>query len=99
MPIVLISEALLRRQTVTDGRLLRDRVLCEFCERMNPRKRTFRISTIVDGKQFRMTLGYWPLMSLDEARAVVERDYCSSLDRHALCDSFFLQAGADIGAA
>jgi hypothetical protein len=28
VPIVLISESLLRRSTVNDGRLLRDRVLC-----------------------------------------------------------------------
>jgi len=69
MPIVLISESLLRRSTITDGRIFRDRVLCGFCVRMNPRKRTFRIATSVAGKQFRMTLGYWPLMSVDEARA------------------------------
>jgi integrase len=69
VPIVLISESLLRRSTVTDGRILRDSVLCGFCVRMNPRKRTFRIATSVLGKQFRMTLGYWPLMSVDEARA------------------------------
>jgi len=53
MPIVLISESLLRRRTATDGRLLRDRVLCGFCVRMNPRKRTFRIATSVAGEQFR----------------------------------------------
>ena len=69
MPIVLISESLLQRSTAIDGRLLRDRMLCGFCVRMNPRKRTFRIATSVAGKQFRMTLGYWPLMSVDEARA------------------------------
>ena len=69
MPIVMISESLLRRSTAIDGRLLRDRVLCGFCVRMNPRKRTFRIATSVAGKQFRMTLGYWPMMSVDEARA------------------------------
>ena len=69
MPIVLISESLLQRSTVADGRLLRDRVLCGFCVRMNARRRTFRIATSVAGKQFRMTLGSWPLMSVDEARA------------------------------
>ena len=68
MPIVLISESLLRRSTAIDGRLLRDRVLCGFCVRMNARRRTFRIATSVAGKQFRMTLGYWPLMSVEEAR-------------------------------
>jgi integrase len=66
----MITEALLQRSTFSDGRLLRDRVLCGFCVRMNRRKRTFRIATSVAGKQFRMTLGYWPLMSVDEARTL-----------------------------
>ena len=70
MPIVLITESMLIRSTVTDGRILRDRVLCGFCVRMNARRRTFRVATSVAGKQFRMTLGYWPLMSVDEARAL-----------------------------
>lgn len=69
MSIVLISEALLRRSSLCDGQLLRDGVLCGFCVRMNARRRTFRVATSVAGKQFRMTLGYWPLMSVDEARA------------------------------
>jgi hypothetical protein len=34
MQIVLISEALLLRSTLSDGRILRDRVLCGFCVRM-----------------------------------------------------------------
>ena len=67
--IVLISESLLRRSTALDGRLLRDRMLCGFCVRMNPHKRAFKVATSVLGKQFRMTLGYWPLMSVEEARA------------------------------
>lgn len=69
MTIVMISEALLRRSTVADGSLLRDKVLCGFCVRMNVRRRTFRVATSVAGKQFRMTLGYWPIMSVNEARA------------------------------
>lgn len=69
MTIVLISEAMLLRSTAADGRLLRDRMLSGFCVRMNARKRTFRVATSVAGKQFRMTLGYWPLMSVEEARA------------------------------
>ncbi|WP_066266824.1 Arm DNA-binding domain-containing protein [Hydrogenophaga palleronii] len=68
MPVVVISESLLRRSTAADGRILRDRMLCGFCVRMNARKRTFRIATSVAGKQFRMNLGYWPLMSVEEAR-------------------------------
>lgn len=43
MPIVLISESLLRRSTATGGHLLRDRVLCGCYVRMNAGKRTFRI--------------------------------------------------------
>jgi len=69
MPIVLISESLLLRSTVRDGSILRDRVLCGFCVRLNARKRTFLIATSVAGKQFRMMLGYWPLMTVDEARS------------------------------
>jgi hypothetical protein len=45
MPIVLISESLLRRSS-------------------------FKVASSVAGKQFRMVLGYWPLMSVDEARAL-----------------------------
>lgn len=70
MPIVLISESLLRRSNAADGRILRDRLLCGFCVRMNARKRTFKVATSVAGKQFRMVLGYWPLMGVDEARAL-----------------------------
>jgi integrase len=70
MPIVLISESLLHRSTVKDGRILRDRLLCGFCVRMNARKRSFKVATSVAGKQFRMILGYWPLMCVDEARAL-----------------------------
>jgi len=69
VPIVLISESLLRRSTATDGRILRDRVLCGFGVRLNARKRTFLIATSVCGRQFRMMLGYWPLMTVDEARS------------------------------
>ncbi len=61
MPIVLISESLLLRSTMADGRILRDRLLCGFCVRMNARKRTFKVATSVSGKQFRMMLGHWPL--------------------------------------
>ncbi|QIL83411.1 tyrosine-type recombinase/integrase [Diaphorobacter sp. HDW4A] len=69
MPIVLITESLLLRSGLTDGTILRDRMLSGFCIRMNARKRTFRVATSVAGKQFRMNLGYWPLMSVEEARS------------------------------
>lgn len=70
VPIVLISEPLLLRASARDGRILRDRVLSGFCVRLNARKRTFMVATSVSGKQFRMMLGYWPLMSVEEARAL-----------------------------
>jgi hypothetical protein len=49
MPIVLISESVLRRSTVKDERILRDRQLCGFCVRMNARKRSFMVATSVAG--------------------------------------------------
>ncbi len=66
--IVLISEALMLRASATDGRILRDRVLSGFGVRLNSRKRTFLIATSVSGRQFRMMLGHWPLMTVEEAR-------------------------------
>ena len=69
MPIVMISESLLLKTTATDGRILRDRVLSGFGVRLNARKRTFLIATSVAGEQFRMMLGHWPLMTVDEARS------------------------------
>lgn len=69
MPIVLITDSLLSRASATDGRILRDRMLSGFCVRLNARKRTFLIATSVSGVQFRMMLGYWPLMSAEEARS------------------------------
>ena len=64
-----ISESLLERSTATDGRIVRDRVLSGFGVRLNARKRTFLIATSVSGKQFRMMLGHWPLMTVAEARS------------------------------
>ena len=69
MPIVLITESLLIRSTVCDGRIFRDWVLRGFCVRLNTRKRSFLIVASVAGKQFRMMLGYWPLMPVNEARS------------------------------
>ena len=74
MPIVLITESLMLRSAVSDGRILRDRMLGGFCVRMHARRRTIRVATSASGKQFRMTLGYWPLMRVDEARARVLRE-------------------------
>ncbi len=64
----MISESLLSRATARDGRILRDRVLSGFCVRLNARKRTFMVATSVKGEQFRMMLGHWPMISVNEAR-------------------------------
>ena len=69
MGIVMITEPLLKKAAATDGRILRDRVLSGFGVRLNARKRTFLIATSVSGKQFRMMLDHWPLMTVDEARS------------------------------
>ena len=47
MPIVLITESLLLRNTAADGRILRDRMLSGFCVRMHARRRIFRETTRV----------------------------------------------------
>jgi hypothetical protein len=46
--IVLISAALLLRSRASDGRILRDRVLCGLCVLMNARNRSFKMATSVD---------------------------------------------------
>ena len=82
--IVMISEALLLRATATDGRILRDRVLGGFGIRLNARKRTFLIATSVCDKQFRMMLGHWPLISVEDARAkAMEGLHCYPALTHA----------------
>lgn len=68
MPIVVISESLLRRSTAADGRILRDRVLSGFCVRLNARKRTFLVATSVKGQQYRRMLGHWPLAADERGR-------------------------------
>lgn len=70
MPILTFSEPLLQRLTASDGRILRDKVLCGFCLKLNKRSKTFLVATSVQGKQFRMTLGRWPLLSVEEARGL-----------------------------
>lgn len=84
--IVLISESLLLRSTTTDGRILRDRVLSGFGVRLNARKRTFLVAASVRGKQFRMMLGYWPLMSVEKARSKAKGIKASCQRRY---ESFF----------
>ncbi len=67
--IITLTESLLERLTATDGRIFRDRLLCGFAVRANKRYRTFLIATSVKERQVRMMLGYWPLMSVEEARS------------------------------
>ena len=64
MAIVTFTEALLQRLSATDGRILRDKAVCGFCLKLNKRCMTF---LIVQGRQLRMTLGRWPLLSVEEA--------------------------------
>lgn len=70
MSIVTLSDAFIQRQQYKDGRILRDKILCGLCIRFGARTQTFLIATSVGGKQFRMTLGRWPLISVEEARAL-----------------------------
>jgi len=50
MPIVLISESLLKNATAKDGRTLRGRLLSGFVVKLNTRRRTFRVATSVTAK-------------------------------------------------
>lgn len=70
MSILTLSDPLLQRLTVTDGRIVRDKVLCGFCVRLNKRSRTFLVATSVQGKQLRMMIGRWPLIGVEEARSM-----------------------------
>lgn len=70
MAIITLTEALLQRLSATDGRILRDKILCGFCLKVNKRSRTFIVATSVQGKQFRMTLGRWPLLGVEDARSL-----------------------------
>lgn len=70
MPIVTLSDGLIKRLKATDGRILRDRAVCGLCLKLGKRTRTFLVATSIAGRQFRMTLGRWPLLSVDDARSV-----------------------------
>jgi integrase len=48
--------------------MLRDKTLCGLCLKVGVRSNTFIIATSVRGKQVRITLGRWPLISVDDAR-------------------------------
>jgi integrase len=68
MTIVTLTEALLQRPTLKPGQILRDRTLCGFCIKIGKRTHSFLVATSVCGKQTRIYLGRWPLLSIDEAR-------------------------------
>ena len=68
MPIVTLSDPLIQRLAADDRRILRDKVLSGFCLRLNKRSRTFLVATSCNGLQVRITVGRWPLISVDEAR-------------------------------
>ncbi|MDO1474973.1 integrase family protein [Comamonas thiooxydans] len=64
----MISESLLARTRLPAGTILRDRVISGFCLKINARTKTFVVATSVRGRQFRRTIGRWPLLSVKEAR-------------------------------
>ncbi|MBN3791559.1 integrase family protein [Burkholderia sp. Ac-20353] len=68
MSIVTLSDALLGRQAGKPGAILRDKVLCGLCLRIGRRTQTFCVATSVRGKQVRVTLGRWPLITVAQAR-------------------------------
>lgn len=68
MTIITLSDALIQRLAATDRRILRDKILSGFCLRLNKRTRTFLIATSSGGRQVRMVIGRWPLISTEEAR-------------------------------
>lgn len=68
MSIVTLTDALLQRATPLPGQILRDRILCGFCIKLGKRTHSFLVATSVGGKQTRIYLGRWPLLTVDEAR-------------------------------
>lgn len=70
MAIITLSESLLLKLPPKEGLILRDRILCGLCIKVGRRTRTFFVATSIAGKQIRMTLGRWPLLSVEEARAI-----------------------------
>ncbi|WP_455284441.1 tyrosine-type recombinase/integrase [Cupriavidus necator] len=70
MSILTLSDALLQRLSARAGTVIRDRILSGFCLRVGRRSHTFLVATSVAGKQFRMTIGRWPLVSVEEAREI-----------------------------
>lgn len=70
MAIVTLTDYLIQRQRVSDRRILRDRTLVGFCIVLNIKRQTFLVATSCAGKQVRVTIGFYPLMKTEEARAI-----------------------------
>lgn len=70
MAIVTLSDYLLQRAKADDGRLIRDRLLVGFCVRLYKKRRSFMVATSCAGKQIRVTIGFYPLITTDEARGI-----------------------------
>ncbi|WP_429362864.1 tyrosine-type recombinase/integrase [Paraburkholderia sp. MM5496-R1] len=68
MAIVTLSDALIGRGPGRAGTMLRDRTLSGLCLKVGRRSHSFVVATSVRGRQVRVTLGRWPLISVDEAR-------------------------------
>lgn len=68
MAIVTLSDALLSKRAAHAGAVLRDKVLCGLCLRVGKRTQTFCVATSVRGRQVRVTLGRWPLITVAQAR-------------------------------
>lgn len=66
--IVTLSDALLSKGAAKPGTVLRDKVLCGLILRVGSRTQTFCVSTTVKSKPVRVTLGRWPLVSVEQAR-------------------------------
>lgn len=69
MSILTLSNAVVARLTLGPRRLIRDRILCGFCLRVGERSKTFMVATSTNGRQVRITLGRWPFLDTDTARA------------------------------
>ncbi|MFM0607653.1 integrase family protein [Paraburkholderia sediminicola] len=68
MAIVTLSDALIDKGLGKAGTVIRDRRLCGLCLRIGKRVNTFMVATSVRGKQVRVNLGRWPLVTVDQAR-------------------------------
>lgn len=68
MAIITLSDRLLAKGAGKPGTILRDKVLCGLCLRVGKRTQTFCVATSVCGRQVRVTLGRWPLVTVSQAR-------------------------------